>query len=179
MSIATNDNYSKITTQFGNDAIMFKKYHFGLRRNQKKWKSRWISTHKLCNATITIHEGIIVKTSFIKADGKYECRYSEKMFLHVYERIKALKRKIEEEFTPPVSLLYDQEAKKFRGENGSAAAILVFARVKSSLYEYWSRQHPPIPKSLSTVDVPGRLTRTLLGHDFLSSCIDSCFCITK
>ncbi|CAF4897831.1 unnamed protein product [Rotaria sp. Silwood1] len=98
----------------------------------------WICTHKLCNVTITIHEGAIIKTSLIKADGNHEFEHLQKMALNVYEK-----------------------------ENGSAAAVPLFDRIKTSLYEYRSSQHPPIPKSLSTIDVPERLTRTLMGDHFL------------
>ena len=51
------------------------------------------------------------------------------MDLKVYECIRSIKRRIEEEATAPVSLLYDEQVKKFRGENGSAD----FDGVKSSL----------------------------------------------
>ncbi|CAF4757530.1 unnamed protein product, partial [Rotaria magnacalcarata] len=47
-----------------------------------------------------------------------------------------------------------------RRENGTAASIPVFDRVKSSLYEYWTSKQPPVPKVLSSIDIPYRLTRT-------------------
>ena len=49
------------------------------------------------------------------------------MDLKVYECIRSIKRRIEEEATAPVSLLYDQQVKKFRGESAD------FDGVKSSL----------------------------------------------
>ncbi|CAF5027825.1 unnamed protein product [Rotaria sp. Silwood1] len=89
------------------------------------------------------------------------------MSLNVYECIKSIKRRIEEEPTAPVSLLYDQQVKKFRRENGTAAEVPVFDRIKSSLYEYRSSKQPPIPKTLASIDVPYSLTRTLMGQNFL------------
>ncbi|CAF4340244.1 unnamed protein product, partial [Rotaria sordida] len=85
----------------------------------------------------------------------------------VYECIRSIKRRIEEEPTAPVSLLYDQQVKKFRRENGSAGSVPIFDRVKSSLYEYRSSMQPPIPKTLSSIIVPHRLTRTLMDQNFL------------
>lgn len=78
-----------------------------------------------------------------------------------------MKRRIEEKPTARVSILYDQQVKKFRRDNGSAGAVPVFDRVKSSIYEYRAFQHPQVPKSLSKIDVPERLTRTLMGQSFL------------
>ncbi|CAF1550466.1 unnamed protein product, partial [Rotaria sordida] len=103
-------------------------------------------------------------------DGNHEFEHPQKMALNVYECITSIKRKIEEEPTAPVSLLYDQQVKKFRKENGSAAAVPVFDRIKSSLYEYRSSQHPPIPKSLSTIDVPERLTTFALLSIYQGVC---------
>ncbi|CAF2191234.1 unnamed protein product [Rotaria magnacalcarata] len=90
--------------------------------------------------------GSIVKTSSIKPDGSHEFEHQPKMSLDIYECIKSIKRRIEEEPTAPVSLLYDKQVKKFRRENGTAASIPVFDRVKSSLYEYWTSKQPPVPK---------------------------------
>jgi hypothetical protein len=77
----------------------------------------WICTHKLCNASIIIREGSIIKTSFssIKQNGSHEYQHQPKMSLDVYECIRSIKRRIEEEPTVPVSLLYDQQVKEFRG----------------------------------------------------------------
>ena len=93
----------------------------------------------------------------------------------LYECIRSIKRRIEEGPTAPVSLLYDQQVKKFRCENGSAGAIPIFDRVKSSLYEYRSSKQPLIPKILSSIIIPRRLTRTLMNqkilfcHNYLAS----------
>ncbi|CAF0831523.1 unnamed protein product [Rotaria sordida] len=144
---------------------MFKTRHFGLRRTKNNGSQVWICTPKLCNATITIYEYFIVKTWLIKADGNHEFEHQEKMSLNVYECIKSIKRRIEEEPIAPVPLLYYQQVKKFRQENDSGAAVPVFDRVKSSLCEYCSFQHPPIPKSLSTIDVSSQLTRTLMRNN--------------
>ncbi len=65
-----------------------------------------------------------------------------------------------------MSLLYDEEVKKFRRENVTARSVPLFDRVKSSLYEYRASKHPPLPKSFSSIEVPYRLTRTFLDHMF-------------
>ncbi|CAF4228058.1 unnamed protein product, partial [Rotaria sordida] len=127
----------------------------------------WICTHRSCNASITTREDSIVKTSSIKSDGTHEFQHPPKMDLKVYECIRSIKRRIEEEPTAPVSLLYEQQVKKFRRENGSAGSVSIFDRVKSSLYEYRSSMQPPIPKTLSSIIVPHRLTRTLMDQNFL------------
>ena len=127
----------------------------------------WICTHRSCNASITTHEDSIVKTSSIKPDGTHDFQHPPKMDLKVYERIRSIKRRIEEELTAPVSLLYDQQVKKFRRENGSAGAVPIFDSVKSSLYEYRSSKQPPIPKTLSSIIISHRLTRTLMDQNFL------------
>ncbi|CAF3513907.1 unnamed protein product [Rotaria socialis] len=149
------------------NGIVFKNYHFGMKRINKNGTQVWICTHKLCNAAINICNGSIVKTSSIKPDGSHEFEHQPKMSLDIYECIKSIKRRIEEEPTAAVSLLYDQQVKKFRRENGTAASIPVFDRVKSSLYEYRSSKQPPVPKALSSIDIPYRLTRTLLDQNFL------------
>ncbi len=76
----------------------------------------WICTHKLCNASIIIREGSIIKTSFssIKQNGSHEYQHQPKMSLDVYECIRSIKHRIEDP-TVPVSLLYDQQVKEFRG----------------------------------------------------------------
>jgi hypothetical protein len=146
---------------------MYKDYHFGLKRANKNGTKVWICTHKSCNASITTHESSIVKSSYIKSDENHEYEHPAKMSLNVYECIKSIKRRIEEEPTAPVSLLYDQQVKKFRRDNDSAAAVPIFDRVKSSLYEYRSLKQPPIPKTLTSIDIPDRLTRTLMHENFL------------
>ncbi|CAF3427878.1 unnamed protein product [Rotaria sp. Silwood1] len=50
--------------------------------------------------------------------------------------------------------------------NASTGEVPVFDRIKSSLCEYRSFQHPPVSKSLSTINVPDQLTRTLMGDKF-------------
>ena len=121
----------------------------------------------MCNATITTRECSIIKTSSIKSDGSHEYEHEPKLFLNVYECIKSIKRRIEEEPTAPVSLLYNQQVKKFRPENGSATATPVFTSVKFSLYEYRSSKQSPAPKTLEPIDVPYSLTRTLMSQNFL------------
>ncbi|CAM4828975.1 unnamed protein product [Rotaria magnacalcarata] len=167
MSIVKDDSFSLISTQSNKDGIVFKNYHFGMKRINKNGTQVWICTHKLCNAAINICNGSIVKTSSIKPDGSHEFEHQPKMSLDIYECIKSIKRRIEEEPTAAVSLLYDQQVKKFRRENGTAASIPVFDRVKSSLYEYRSSKQPLVPKALSSIDIPYRLTRTLLDQNFL------------
>ena len=161
------DSFSKFTTQTDNGGIMFKNYHFGLKRANKCVTHMWICTHRSCNASIITLEDSIVKTSSIEQDGTHDFQHPPKIDLKVYECIRSIKRRIEEESTAPVSLLYDQQVKKFSHENGSADAVLIFDRVKSSLYEYRSSKQPPIPKTLSSIIIPHRLTRTLMDQNFL------------
>ncbi|CAF3421432.1 unnamed protein product [Rotaria sp. Silwood1] len=146
---------------------MFKNYLFGLKRTNKNGNQIWICTHKLCNASIVMREGLIVKTSSIKSDGSHEFQHQRKLDANVYECIRSIKRRIDEDPATPVSVLYEQQVKKFRRENGAAGSVPVFDRVRSCLYEYRSSKHPPVPKSLSSIEVPYRLTRTLLDDRFL------------
>ena len=83
----------------------------------------------MCNAAITTREYSIIKTSSIKSDASHEYEHEPKTSLNVYECIKSIKRRIEEELTALVSLLYDQQVKEFRRENNSAAAISVPRRI--------------------------------------------------
>ena len=101
--------------------------------------------------------------------GQLATLHPPKMDLKVYECIRSIKRRIEEEPTAPVSLVYDQQVKKFRRENASAGAvpIPIFDRVKSSLYEYRSSKQPPIPKILSSIIILHYLARTLMDQNFL------------
>ena len=153
--------------QTGNDGIMLKNYHCGLKRTNMCGTPMWICTHRSCNTSITTREYSIVKASSIKLDGTHDFQHPPKMDLKVYECISSIKRRIEEEPTAPVSLLYDQQVKKFRRENGSADAVPIFDRVKSSLYEYRSSKQPPIPKTLSSIIISHRLTRTVMDQNFL------------
>ncbi|CAF1335422.1 unnamed protein product [Rotaria sordida] len=114
-----------------------------------------------------MHEGLIVKTSSIKSDGSHEFQHQRKLDANVYECIRSIKRRIDEDPGSPVSVLYEQQVKKFRRENGAAGSVPVFDRVKSSLYEYRSSKHPPVLKSLSSIEVSYRLTRTLMDDRFL------------
>ncbi len=60
MSVENDDSLSTITTQSGNNRIMFKNYHFELQRIYKNGSKIWFCTHKLCNASITTHDCSIV-----------------------------------------------------------------------------------------------------------------------
>jgi hypothetical protein len=148
---------------------MYKNYLFRLKRTNKNGNEVWMCTHKLYNVSITMREGSIIKTFSIKSDGSPEFEHQEKMGINTYECIRSVKRRIDEEPTAPVSSLYEQEVKKFRRENGSAAMIPIFDRAKSSLYEYRSSKHPPVPKSLSSIYVPYPLTRSMMDQHFLFS----------
>ena len=167
MSIVNNISFLTIITQSGNNGVMFKNYHFELRRTNINGTKIWFCTHKLRNATITTCECSIIKTSSIKSDGSHEYEHEPRMSLNVYECIKSIKRRIEEEPTAPVSLLYDQQVKKFRSENGSAATIPVFTSDQSCLYECRLSKQPPVPTTLESIDVPNSLTRTLMNQNFL------------
>ena len=147
MSIMNNDSFLTITTQSDNNGIMFKNYHFGLRRTNENGTKICFCTHQLCNATVTTRECSIIKTSYIKSDGNHEYEHEPKISLNVYKCIISVKRQIEEELIAPISLLYDQQVKKFRRKNASVAEIPVFTSVKSSLYEYRSFKQPPVLKT--------------------------------
>jgi hypothetical protein len=87
----------------------------------------------------------------------------KKIHGHVYECIKSMKPRIEKDPATPVSILYEQEVKKFRRENGTARLVPEFDRVRSCLHNSRSLKHPTLPKSLSTIEVPHPLTRTLFN----------------
>ena len=79
----------------------------------------------------------------------------------------SIKQRIEEEPTASVSILYEQEVKQFRRENGNAGTVPVFDRIKSSLYEFRSSKQVSVPKTLSSIEVPYVLSRTLTDQNFL------------
>ncbi len=63
MSIVIQENVSVITTQSGNNGIMYKNFLFGLKRKNKNGSEFWICTHKVCNASIVTHQNLIIRTS--------------------------------------------------------------------------------------------------------------------
>ncbi len=69
MSIGKNDSFSTVTTESGNNGIMFKNYHFMLRRTNKNGNKIRFCTYKLCNASTTTHEYSVLKTASIKSYG--------------------------------------------------------------------------------------------------------------
>ena len=58
MSVVNNDRISQLPY---NLIIMFKKLLFRTKRTNKNRSKIWISTRKLCDASITTHESSIVK----------------------------------------------------------------------------------------------------------------------
>ncbi|CAF0995283.1 unnamed protein product [Didymodactylos carnosus] len=74
---------------------------------------------------------------------------------------------IVEKSTTPVTQAYNEQVKKFRRENGSAATIPIFDTIKSSLYTTRAMIHPKLPKSLSSLIIPPHMTRTSLEENFL------------
>jgi hypothetical protein len=76
MSIVNQENVSVITTQSGNDGIMYKNFLFGLKRKNKNENEFWMCTHKVCNASIVTHQNLIIRTSSIKPrDEQFQCKY--------------------------------------------------------------------------------------------------------
>jgi hypothetical protein len=130
MSIVNQENVSILTTQSGNNGIMYKNFLFGWKRKNKNGSEFWICTHKVCNASIVTHQNVIIRTSSIKPDGRHEFEHDQKMDGCVYECIKSMKRRIDEDPATPVSILYEQEVKKFRRENGTAGLVPVFDRIR-------------------------------------------------
>ena len=151
MSIVNHDNISVIITQSGKNGIPFKNYFLVLKRTKKNENEIWICTHKLCNASIMMHEGLVIKMSSIRSDGSHKFQHQQKMDVNVYECIRSLNRRIDKDPVTPVPLLYDQVVKKFKRENGTTGSVPMFDRVKSSLYKYRSSKHSPALKSLSTI----------------------------
>ncbi|CAF1546148.1 unnamed protein product [Didymodactylos carnosus] len=76
----------------------------------------------------------IIGSSGIDNEGAHYPQHEAKLSTNVYECIKAIKRQIVEEPTTPVTQVYNEQVKKFRRENGSAATISIFDTIKSSLY---------------------------------------------
>ncbi|CAF1540199.1 unnamed protein product [Adineta ricciae] len=162
-----SDNFFVISTQRENEGIIFKDYHFGLKRRNMDGSKMWVCTKKSCKASIKTQESSIIKMKYINPDGTHDYEHPPKMSFNVYECIQSIKQRIDKEPTAPVSMLYDEQVKKFRRDYGNAGAIPVFDRVKSSLYEYRSSKQPTIPKTLSSIVVPYSLTRTLTDENFL------------
>lgn len=61
-----------ITTQRGNESIIFKNCHFGLKRKKKNDTKIGMCTNKLCKASVKTQEFSVVKTAGIKADGGHD-----------------------------------------------------------------------------------------------------------
>ena len=167
MASVNSDTFFAISTKRGNDGIIFKNYHFGLKRENKNGSKVWTCTNKLCKASIKTIECSIVKTTSVKPDGSHEYDHEAKMSFNVYSCIQSIKLRIEEEPTAPVSILYEQEVNKFRRENGNAGEVPVFDRIKSSLYEFRSSKQVTVPKTSSAIEVPYVLSRTLTDKNFL------------
>ncbi|CAF1151635.1 unnamed protein product, partial [Didymodactylos carnosus] len=87
-----------------------------------------------CSCSITIKDEAIIGSSGIDNEGAHYPQHEAKLSTNVYECIKAIKRQIVEEPTTPVTQVYNEQVKKFRRENGSAATISIFDTIKSSLY---------------------------------------------
>ncbi|CAF1419324.1 unnamed protein product, partial [Rotaria sordida] len=65
-----------------------------------------------------------------------------------------LKRRVLSDIEKPIPTIYDEEVKKFRRENGSAATIPVFDSWKSTLYSVRKSILPPVPTLLSSIEIP-------------------------
>ncbi len=78
-----NNSFFTIPTTSGNNGIIFKDYHRGLKRTNKKGSKLWIFTHKFCNASISTHEYSILKSWSIKWDGIHKSEHKPKMCLNV------------------------------------------------------------------------------------------------
>ncbi|CAF4524225.1 unnamed protein product [Didymodactylos carnosus] len=53
---------------------------------------------------------------------------------NVLNCVSSIKKRILEEPTTPIPQIYDQQVKKFRRDNGSAATVPVFDSIRQSLY---------------------------------------------
>ena len=162
-----SDHFSTITTQRGNEGIIFKDYHFGLKRTNKNGSKIWLCTNKLCKPSMKTQQSSIATTKGIQPDGSHDYQHEPKMSFSVYECLQSIKQKVDKEPTAPVSILYEQEVKKFRREHGNAGAVPVYDRVKSSLYDYRSSKQPRVPKTLSSIEVPYPLSQTSTNESFL------------
>ncbi|CAF0874973.1 unnamed protein product [Adineta ricciae] len=125
-----SNNFFVITTQQGNEGIIFNDYHFGLKRTNKDESKMWACIKKLCKASIETQASSIIKMKCINPDGTHE---------------------IDKEPTASVSMLYDEQVKKFRRTNGNVSAVPVFDRMKSSLHHYRSSKQRKIPKDSSSI----------------------------
>jgi hypothetical protein len=163
----SSKSFSRLNTQSDGEGILYEKYLFGLKRSNKNGSQYWVCTHKRCNASLTTLGSSIVKSFGVKSDGSHDVEHAPKCSIEVHECITSIKQRIENEPTTPIPLLYDEQVKKFRRNYGSAATVPIFNHVKTALYDYRSTFHPPIPKSLSSINVPYQLSRTISDDEFL------------
>ena len=66
MLIVNNDSFSTITTQSDNNEIMFKSYHFGVKRTNNNENKISICTLKMYNVLIITQKHSIAETLSIK-----------------------------------------------------------------------------------------------------------------
>ncbi|UJR17465.1 hypothetical protein I4U23_004360 [Adineta vaga] len=99
-----SDNFFVITTQREKEGIIFKDYHFGLKRKSMDGSKMWACTKKLCKASIKTQKSSIIKMKYINPDGTHDYQHPPKMSFNVYECIQSIKQRIDKEPYPYIQV---------------------------------------------------------------------------
>ncbi|CAF1077092.1 unnamed protein product [Didymodactylos carnosus] len=97
------------------------------------------------------------KCSGIDDNDTHYPMHDPKLLVNVLNCVNSIKKRVLEEPTTPIPQIYDQQVKKFRRENGSAATVPVFDSIRQSLYSTRLSVFPLLPKTLQSLVIPQQM----------------------
>ncbi|CAF3135153.1 unnamed protein product [Rotaria socialis] len=120
-------NFTSSTTQRGEKSLLYNNYLYRLRRENQNGSFICVCRTKSCPRVITLKNDAIIKCDV--TSHNHDPRLTE----NIQNVFTGLKRRVITEFDQPIGKIYDEEVKRFRRSNGSAASIPIFETWKSTL----------------------------------------------
>ncbi|CAF3341244.1 unnamed protein product [Rotaria socialis] len=148
-------------TQKGEKALLCKNYLYGLRRENKNGSLVYACTNKSCPRVITLKNDAIIQCDVTRHN------HDPRLTDDVQNVFTGLKRRVITDVDKSIGKIYEEEVKKFRRANGSAATIPIFDTWRSTLYNTRRAILPIIPTSLDSITIPESMSFTHTNEQFL------------
>ncbi|CAF1017368.1 unnamed protein product [Rotaria sp. Silwood1] len=134
-----------------------------MKRETQKGISLYVCTNKSCTRSVTLQNDTIIKCNGITHD------HDPKLNDNVEVVLTGIKRRVLADVDVPIGKIYEEEVKRFRRVNGSAATIPVFDAWRSTLYSIRKTTVPSVPTSIDSITIPDIMSFTH-SHEQLLFC---------
>ncbi|CAF4331429.1 unnamed protein product, partial [Rotaria sp. Silwood2] len=150
-------------TQRGAPAIQIDTNVYRIQKRNNNGSIRFTCTDERCNASVTLFND---KIKFMRGNHRHEERVRP---FHIVQMVHEFQQEAISDIKTPLPRIYDQIAKKFRRQYGTAVELPMFQQLKSTGYRKRLQILPPSPKrtNIRTFVIPDIFRFNLSNEPFL------------